>query len=93
MPENYKEQYMRAYMDGYTAAIEKLKREGTGEPPYIDAAGIMERYRVGEKKAHEIIRAVRYCCGGGMLGASGKVKMAELLYWESLVDKTKVTRL
>lgn len=50
---------------------------------------IMKRYGVGRTRALEIIRGIRSVCGGGKLGV-GKVLPAEVLYWESLVEKRKV---
>jgi hypothetical protein len=84
---------MRAYMDGYTAALEKAKKEA--DEPYIDFRGIMERYggRIGENRAREIIRAVRHCCNGGKLQSSSIILRAELEYWESVVDPKYLERL
>ena len=88
-----REEYLKIYAEGYVAGIEKAK--GDAECPYIDAKGIMERYgkRIGIGKAREILRAVRMHCNGGMLESSSIVKMSELLYWESCVDKTYLARL
>lgn len=84
------EAYMRAYMDGYTAA-----KEGRGQQPYIDKDGIIKRYggKIGQNKAGEIIRAVRHVCNGGKLNSCSIVLMSELLYWESIVEKKFVERL
>ena len=80
------EEYMRAYMAGYTAALEKQKAEDS--KPYIDKDGIIERYggRIGKGKAYEILQAVRHCCNGGKLNSSSLVLISELEYWESVVD-------
>ena len=80
------EEYMRAYMAGYTAALEK-QREAEAKP-YIDKDGIIERYdgKIGKNKAYEIIQAVRHCCNGGKLNSSSLVLLSELEYWESVVD-------
>lgn len=87
------EPYMRAYMDGYTAALEKAKAEQ--KSPVIDKEGIIKRYgnRIGINKAGEILRAVRHCCNGGKLGSCSVVLLSELEYWESIVDKTFLARL
>lgn len=89
-------EYMRAYMDGYTAALEKAKKDS--KAPIIDYRGIMSRYeqwgwRVGENRAREIVRAVRHCCNGGKLESSSFILLSELEYWESIVDSTYLERL
>ena len=55
----------------------------------LNADDIMARYDVCRGKAYEIIRGIRSVCGGGKLG-SGKVLPAEVIYWESLIDKRMV---
>lgn len=87
------EAYMRAYMDGYTAALEKAA--GEAEKPYIDMEGLIERYggRIGQNKAREILQAVRHCCNGGKLNSCSLVLRSELEYWESIVDKQFLARL
>lgn len=85
------ELYMRAYMDGYTSALEKVKQEQ--KSPVIDKEGIQKRYGVGINKAGEILRSVRHCCNGGKLGSCSVVLLSELEYWESVVDKTYLARL
>ncbi len=85
------EAYMRAYMDGYTHALEQLRKEQ--KSPVIDKEGIQKRYGVGMNKAGEILRSVRHCCNGGKLGSSSIVLLSELEYWESVVDKTYLARL
>ena len=87
------EAYMRAYMDGYTAALEKAA--GEAEKPYIDMEGLIERYggRIGQNKAREILQAVRHCCNGGKLNSCSLVLRSELEYWESVVDKQFLARL
>ena len=84
------EAYMKAYMDGYTAA-----KEGREVAPYIDKEGLVKRYggKIGLNKAGEIIRAVRRVCNGGKLGSCSLILMSELLYWESIVEKNFVERL
>lgn len=85
------EQYMRAYMEGYTAA----KAERDKPKPYLDKDDIIARYdnKIGVNKAREIIRAVRQACGGGKLNHESLVLLSEVEYWESLVDKRRVERL
>lgn len=80
------EEYMRAYMAGYTAALEKQKEAES--KPYIDKDGIIARYdgRIGQGKAYEILQAVRHCCNGRKLNSSSLVLVSELEYWESVVD-------
>lgn len=88
--------YMKAYMDGYTKAMEDLQgRQENVKPPYIDKQGIIDRYdgRIGINKAGEILRAVRRACNGGKLDSSSLVLVSELEYWESLVDKNYKERL
>jgi hypothetical protein len=51
---------------------------------------IMARYGVCRGKAYEIIRGIRSVCGGGKLG-TGKVLPAEVIYWESLIERRKVS--
>lgn len=79
------EMYMRAYMEGYTAAL-KLEREEKGKP-YIDKHALIERYdgKIGLSKAMEIIRCVRHACGGGKLDCAGLVLRSELEYWENTI--------
>ena len=93
MERQVNESYMRAYMDGYTAALEKAS--GEQKSPIIDKDGIIKRYggKIGINKAGEILRAVRHCCNGGKLGSSSFVLISELEYWESIVDKTYLARL
>ncbi|MBQ8345155.1 MAG: hypothetical protein IJY42_02695 [Clostridia bacterium] len=82
--------YVQAYMDGYTAAMEK-KRD---QPPYLDVHGIINRYGgIGINKAREIMQAVRHTCNGGRLKSSGMILLSEMEYWESIVDKTYLERL
>ena len=79
------ELYMRAYMDGYTAGVEKGKGEST--KPYLTVEDVMARYGgIGKAKAYEIMVAVRHCCNGGKLNHSGMILLSELEYWERLVD-------
>ena len=48
--------YMRAYMEGYTAGLEKANAERV--KPYLDKDMIIERYdgKIGENKALEIMQ-------------------------------------
>ncbi len=69
--------------------IAEVRRQGCVALTHED---IMARYGIGQSKAYGIIRAIRSVCGGGKLG-QGKVLPSEVLYWESLVDKTYVSRL
>lgn len=87
------EEYMRAYMDGYTAGMEKARADA--RDPVIDREGLIERYRgrISDGKAYEIIRAVRHCCNGGKLNSSSLILLSELEYWESVVDPTYLERL
>ena len=87
MDQNVSEPYMRAYMDGYTAALEKVK--GDGSKPYLDLQDIIDRYdgKIGINKAREIMRAVRRVCNGGKLDSCSLVLRSEIEYWESIVDK------
>lgn len=83
------EEYKKAYMEGYTAGLEKARSEAKAEEkPYITVEDIMARYGCGMTKAGEILRAIRRVCGGGGFGSSVMVKKAEMLYWETIVDKT-----
>ncbi len=87
------EEYMRAYMDGYTAGLEKARADF--RDPVIDREGLIERYRgrISNDKAYEIIRAVRHCCNGGKMKSSSLILLSELEYWESVVDPTYLERL
>lgn len=88
------EEYRKAYMEGYVAGLEKGREESEKElKPIFKNKDIMERYGIGRGKASEVIRAVRHVSGGGGFGTAGMVKRSELLYWESIVDKTFLARL
>lgn len=88
------EEYQRVYMEGYIAGLEAGKAESSKEEkPFFKAQDIAARYGCGLNKAHEILRAVRHVCGGGGLGKAGMVKRAELLHWESIVDKKFISSL
>ncbi|MBQ8340053.1 MAG: hypothetical protein IJX39_04580 [Clostridia bacterium] len=79
------ELYMRAYMDGYTAGVEKAKGEIV--KPYLTVEDVMARYGgISKGKAYEIMVAVRHCCNGGKLNHNGMILLSELEYWESVVD-------
>lgn len=84
---NANEPYMRAYMAGYTAALEKTKADG--DKPYLDLQDIIDRYdgKIGINKARDIMRAIRHCCNGGKLDSCSLVLRSEVEYWETLVDK------
>lgn len=89
-----RDEYMKAYMEGYTAGIEKARADAKAdEKPYFTLEDIMKRYQVGKNKAGEILRAVRHASGGGGLGSCSMVKRSELFYWETLVDKRYIERL
>lgn len=82
--------YMKAYMEGYTAAMEKKN----DKPPYLDVHGIVERYGgIGINKAREIMQSVRHVCNGGRLNSAGMILRSEMEYWESIVDKKYRERL
>ena len=82
--------YMKAYMEGYTAAMEKKEEK----PPYLDVNGIIERYGgIGINKAREIMQSVRHVCNGGRLNSAGMILRSEMEYWESIVDKKYLERL
>ena len=82
--------YMRAYMDGYNAAMKEKK-----ETPYIDKEALIERYdgKICDAKAYAILTAVRHHCNGGKLNTNKLVLRSELEYWEQDVDKTFKERL
>jgi flagellar biosynthesis/type III secretory pathway protein FliH len=89
--EFYMKGRMEGYMDGYNATMEKAMEKF--DKPYLDVNDIMERYGVGINKAHQILRGIRSVCGGGKLDSNGRVLVAEVKYWESLVDTRYVERL
>lgn len=78
------ELYMRAYMDGYTAGLERAR--GEVKKPYLTVDDVAVRYDVGKAKAGDIMRAVRRCCNGGKLEHDGRILLSELEYWESIPD-------
>ena len=84
---------MRAYMDGYNAALKSIKE--TAEKPYIDREGLIKRYdgKIGDAKAYAILDAVRHYCNGGKLNTNKLVLRSELEYWESEVEKNYKERL
>lgn len=88
-----KDEYMRVYMEGYTAGIERAKADTECEKSFFTIEDIIERYKVGRNKAGEILRAIRHATNGGGFGSVSMVKRSELLYWESIVDKTYLERL
>lgn len=85
--------YMRAYMEGYAAALRDTK--SAADKPYIDKEALIERYdgKIGLNKALGILRSVRQHCNGGKLNHEGLVLRSELEYWESEVDKKFKERL
>ena len=85
------ERYMRAYMEGYTAALEKAQSEQ--EKPYLTVNDVAARYGISKSKAYEIMNAVRHCCNGGKLQHDGKILRAELEWWESKPEVKFVERL
>ena len=86
------ELYMRAYMDGYTAGMEKARGEQT--KPYLTVEDVIERYGgISKSKAYDIMVAVRHCCNGGKLNHNGMILLSELEYWESVVDQKYKERL
>jgi hypothetical protein len=82
------EEYRDAYMKGYVDGLAKGQAEAQEEKPFFTIEDIMKRYDCCQSKAGQILRAVRHVCNGGGLGTNDKVKKAELLYWETIVDKT-----
>ena len=83
--------YMKAYMDGYSAALE---RNGIKEETIVFGVDeIMKRYEVSKGKAYAIIKAIRHRCNGGLLQIEGKVLNSEVRYWEDNPDTTFKERL
>ena len=66
--------------------IREFRAQGCVALTYKD---LMVRYGCCETLARNRLRGIRSVCGGGKLGV-GKVLPAEVLYWESLVEKRKV---
>lgn len=85
------ELYMRAYMDGYTAAMEKKRAES--EKPHLTVDDVAARYGISQGKAYEIMNAVRHCCNGGKLNNNRMILRSELEYWESTPEVKFVERL
>ena len=75
------ERYMRAYMEGYTAGLEKA--QGEQVKPYLTVEDVAARYCISKGKAYEIMVAVRHGCNGGKLNHDGKILRAELEWGES----------
>lgn len=90
MNNQVNEVYMRAYMEGYTAA--KREAAEASVKPYMTVDDIVEYYdgKIGKSKAYEIMRGVRMVTGGGKLDSDRVVAIADFKYWETLVDKTTV---
>lgn len=88
-----RQEYARAFTDGYNACMESMR--GKYENPLLGVEEIRQRYdgKIGKDKAYEVIKAVRHCCGGGMLGSASYVMLSELVYWENNVNKTFVERI
>jgi hypothetical protein len=76
--------YMKAYMDGYSAALERNNIKD--ETIVFGVDEIMKRYEVSKGKAYEIIKAIRHKCNGGLLQTEGKVLNSEVRYWEDNPD-------
>lgn len=85
------ELYMRAYMDGYTAAMEKKRAEE--EKPHLTVDDVVARYGISKAKAYGIMNAVRHCCNGGKLNNDRMILRSELEYWESMPEVNFVERL
>ena len=86
------EMYMRAYMDGYTAGMERVR--GEVKRPYLTVEDVIERYGgISKGKAYDIMRAVRHCCNGGKLNNDRMILLSELEYWEGIVDAKYKERL
>ena len=85
------ELYMRAYMDGYTAALEKAQSEAV--KPYLTVEDVMARYDISKGKAYGIMQAVRHCCNGGKLNNDRMILRSELEWWESKPEVKFVERL
>ena len=85
------ERYMRAYMDGYAAALEKA--QGEREKPYLTVDDVAARYSISKSKAYAIMNAVRHCCNGGKLDNDRMILRSELEYWESKPEVRFVERL
>ena len=85
------ERYMRAYMEGYTAGLEKA--QGEQEKPYLTVEDVAARYGISKGKAYMIMQAVRHCCNGGKLDHDGKILRSELEWWESKPEVKFVERL
>lgn len=82
---------MQAYALGYEAG--KKAAADSREKPYMTWEDLAERYDVGKSKALDILKAIRAFCNGGKLNHESRVLVAEVLYWESVVDKTKKERI
>ena len=85
------EQYMRAYMEGYTAGLAKAGE--SQDKPYLTVDDVMARYGISKGKAYGIMQAVRHCCNGGKLNNDRMILRAELEWWEKEVDKQFKARL
>lgn len=84
------EEVMQAYALGYEAGKKAASGEGK---PYMTADDLSERYDVGKNKARDILNAIRLYCNGGKLNHESRVLVAEVEYWESVVDTRKKERL
>ncbi len=84
MSEENREIYLSAYLAGYMKALQEKQEEQ--RTAYVDVDGIMKRYGIGINAARDVLKGVRHVCNGGKLNSSSKVLVAELEYWESLVD-------
>ena len=91
-----REEYLKAYAEGYMAGLEKARAEAQEkEPkrPYVTVEDIMEDYQISKPKAYGVLRGIRMACNGGMLNHEGCVKRSEYEYWKTLVDKQYKARL
>lgn len=79
-----------AYLQGYQRGVAQATAQSK---PYMTVADIAERYDVGIGKARDILNAVRMFCNGGKLNHESRVLVAEVEYWESVVDTRKKERL
>jgi hypothetical protein len=84
-------EYARAYAEGYAAGIATVTEKRLS--PVLRIEDIQERYGVGVNKARQILQAIRRNCNGGKLDAAGAVLVSEAEYWETLVDKQFRARL
>ncbi len=84
------ELYVRAYMEGYTAA--KREAAEATPKPYMTVDDIVERYggKIGRAKAYQIARDVRITHGGGKLDSDRVILLTELEDWEKDISRERV---